>query len=101
MARALPQRVMKKTKIDLTPDVQGPGLAAALERIERAFPHARASRLDGLRLDVPGGWLLVRASNTEPIVRLVAEAETEANVDDALARARTAILERHPSRLSV
>gem|GEM_PF-4518281 len=29
------------------------------------------SRLDGLRLDWPGGWLLVRASNTEPIVRLV------------------------------
>jgi phosphomannomutase len=92
LARALPQRVMKKTKIDLTPDVQGPGLAAALERIERAFPGARASRLDGLRLDVPGGWLLVRASNTEPIVRLVAEADTEAAVDDALARARTAIL---------
>jgi hypothetical protein len=31
----------------------------------------------------------------------LAEAETEATVDDALARARTAILERHPSRLSV
>ena len=91
MAHGLPQRIMKKTKIDLTPDVQGPGLAAALERIERAFPHARASRLDGLRLDVPGGWLLVRASNTEPIVRLVAEGETEAIVDDALLRARAAL----------
>ncbi len=91
MAHGLPQRIMKKTKIDLTPDVQGPGLAAALERIERAFPHARASRLDGLRLDVSGGWLLVRASNTEPIVRLVAEGETEAIVDDALLRARAAL----------
>ena len=92
LARGLPQRVMKKTKIDLTPDVQGPGLVAAFERIERAFPGARVSRLDGLRLDVPDGWLLVRASNTEPIVRLVAEADTEATVDDALARARTALL---------
>ncbi|MEI6240661.1 MAG: phosphoglucosamine mutase [Planctomycetia bacterium] len=91
LARALPQRVMKKTKIDLTPDVQGPGLAAALDRIERAFPDTRSSRLDGLRLDFPEGWLLVRASNTEPIVRLVAEAETEAAVDEALARARAAL----------
>jgi phosphomannomutase len=91
MAHGLPQRIMKKTKIDLTPDVRGPGLVAALGRIERAFPAARASRLDGLRLDVSGGWLLVRASNTEPIVRLVAEGETEAIVDDALLRARAAL----------
>ena len=92
LALALPQMVMKKTKIDLTPDVQGPGLAAALARVETAFPGARSSRLDGLRLDFPGGWLLVRASNTEPIVRLVAEATSEATVDDAIARARAALL---------
>ncbi|MEZ6070672.1 MAG: hypothetical protein R3C10_10465 [Pirellulales bacterium] len=30
--------------------------------------------MDGLRLDWPGKWLLVRASNTEPIVRAIAEA---------------------------
>ena len=30
--------------------------------------------MDGLRLDWPGRWLLVRASNTEPIVRAIAEA---------------------------
>jgi phosphomannomutase len=29
-------------------------------------------------LDWPGRWLLVRASNTEPIARAIAEAETEA-----------------------
>ena len=28
---------------------------------------------DGLRLDWPGRWLLIRASNTEPIVRIIAE----------------------------
>jgi len=94
LAAALPRLVMKKTKIDLAPDVQGAALAAGLDRIERAFPEGRAGRLDGLRLDFAGGWLLVRASNTEPIVRLVAEADTEAAVDDALARARNALLGR-------
>jgi len=93
LALALPRRVMKKTRIDLTPNVQGPALAAGYGRVERAFARATASRLDGLRLDFAGGWLLVRASNTEPIVRLVAEAETEAAVDDALARARAALLD--------
>jgi phosphomannomutase len=91
LAAALPRLVMKKTKVDLAPAIRGPGLAAALERIAAAFPTARPDRLDGLRLDWPGGWLLVRASNTEPIVRLVAEAADEAAVDEALARAAHAL----------
>jgi phosphomannomutase len=91
LARALPHLVMKKTKLDLAPGLRGPALAAGLDRIAAAFPAARADRLDGLRLDWPGGWLLVRSSNTEPIVRLVAEAATEAAVDEALARAGAAL----------
>jgi phosphomannomutase len=83
---------MKKTKIDLSPDLQGPALATALERIERAFPTARVSRLDGLRLDWEGGWLLVRSSNTEPIVRIVAEAADATAVDEAVQRATSALL---------
>jgi phosphomannomutase len=92
LAQALPQMVMKKTKIDLSPHLQGPALETALERIERAFPTARASRLDGLRLDWEGGWLLVRSSNTEPIVRIVAEAADATAVDEALQRATSALL---------
>jgi phosphomannomutase len=91
LARALPQLAMKKTKIDLSPDLRGPALAAGLDRIAVAFPEATAGRLDGLRLDWPGGWLLVRASNTEPIVRIVAEAADEAAVDAAIARAAAAL----------
>jgi phosphomannomutase len=91
LADGLPRLVMKKTKIDLTPDLRGQALAAAIDRIEAAFPAATASRLDGLRLDWDGGWLLVRGSNTEPIVRIVAEADREATVDEALARAAAAL----------
>ena len=91
LAADLPRLVMKKTKIDLAPALRGPWLDAALARIAAAFPAARPDRLDGLRLDWPGGWLLVRASNTEPIVRLVAEAADEAAVDEAVARAAAAI----------
>lgn len=91
LAAALPRLVMKKTKIDLSGALRGSGLASGLARIEAAFPEAKASRLDGLRLDWPGGWLLVRASNTEPIVRVVAEAVEEAVVDEAIDRARLAL----------
>jgi phosphomannomutase len=92
LARALPQLIMKKTKVDLSPETRGPALVAALDRIEQAFPTARASRLDGLRLDWEGGWLLVRSSNTEPIVRIVAEAADATAVDKAIQRATSALL---------
>jgi phosphomannomutase len=99
LAAALPRFVMQKTKLGLSPATRGPGLAAGLERIAAAFPEARPGRLDGLRLDYPGGWLLVRASNTEPIVRLVGEqavgpegeAAAAAKLDAALARAAAAL----------
>ena len=91
LARSLPSMAMEKAKVDLDPSTTGPALVAALERVERAFPAARADRLDGLRLDWPGGWLLVRASNTEPIVRIVAEAASAADAREAIERAARAI----------
>ena len=32
---------------------------------------------DGLKVSVPHGWFLVRGSNTEPIIRVIAEAQSE------------------------
>jgi phosphomannomutase len=50
------------------------GAGALFERIASAYPAARADRRDGLRLDWDDRWVHVRASNTEPIVRVIAEA---------------------------
>ena len=43
-------------------------------KLEQRWPEAKANRLDGLRLDWPDRWVHVRPSNTEPIVRVIAEA---------------------------
>jgi phosphomannomutase len=53
-------------------------IPAALQALEKLFASARINRMDGLRLDFDErkAWLLVRASNTEPIVRCIAEAGT-------------------------
>lgn len=42
--------------------------------LTKRWPEAAVNRLDGLRLDWPDRWLHVRASNTEPIIRVIAEA---------------------------
>ena len=44
------------------------------DRIAEAHPEAKADRRDGLRLDWADRWAHVRSSNTEPIVRVIAEA---------------------------
>ena len=49
-----------------------------MKRIAENFSDANADFSDGLRLAWPDRWLLVRGSNTEPIVRLIAEATTDA-----------------------
>ena len=74
LADELPRYEILKTKIPLPAQK----MPAALAALESHFADAAADRLDGLRLDWPGRWLLVRPSNTEPIVRAIAEAPTAA-----------------------
>ncbi len=49
-------------------------LPALFATLTQRWPDARANHLDGLRLDWPDRWLHIRPSNTEPIVRVIAEA---------------------------
>ncbi len=81
LADELPSYAIHKAKVTLASDK----VPAALNALEAAMPDAIASRLDGLRLDWPNEkkWLLVRASNTEPIVRIFAEA-SDARVAEEL-----------------
>lgn len=46
------------------------------KRIRAEFGRAKIDRRDGLRFDLEEGWIQVRKSNTEPIYRLIAEAQT-------------------------
>ena len=54
-------------------------LPDALAALQARWPDARVNRDDGLRLDGPDWWLHVRGSNTEPVVRVIAEAPTAAD----------------------
>jgi phosphomannomutase len=72
---SLPRFVMVKDKYPLAPGGSDPAQIASLwERIARAHSDAMADWRDGLRLDWDDRWVHVRASNTEPIVRVIAEA---------------------------
>lgn len=76
-ADSLPFYTIVKDKIVCPPEA----VPAACEALRLAFPDAEARDGDGLRLDWSDRWVQVRVSNTEPIVRVIAEApETETAV---------------------
>jgi phosphomannomutase len=60
-------------------------LPAAINALQSRFAEARADQFDGLRLDWPNRWLILRGSNTEPIVRIIAEAPTAAAAEELVA----------------
>jgi phosphomannomutase len=84
----LPSYAMIKAKWSLT----GVLPADRFEIAAAAFPEAWADRRDGLRLDWPSRWVHARASNTEPVVRIIAEAPTEPEARDLIDRLRPLVL---------
>jgi phosphomannomutase len=75
LVRSLPSYTIVKDKYEISRD-RLPKLGGALQS---RWPEAGANTLDGLRLDWPDRWVHVRPSNTEPIVRVIAEAPLAAD----------------------
>ena len=70
---------MVKDKILLDPALD---LAEALSVMEGLYPDTKKTNIDGLKLDFSDGWVHLRGSNTEPIVRVYAEAGTQARAQE-------------------
>ncbi|XZE45101.1 phosphoglucosamine mutase [Pirellulaceae bacterium SH467] len=79
-----PRSVMIKDKMSLSKE----RLLESLKRLVDGLACQHVSQLDGVRLDWDDRWLLLRASNTEPIVRLIAEAPTLSDAESLIARAK-------------
>jgi phosphomannomutase len=82
---SLPRFAMIKDKMTLSKDK----LDASIERLRQGLQADSVSTLDGVRLDWADGWLLLRASNTEPLVRLIAEAPDLQAAKDLIQKAKS------------
>ncbi|HEX7024484.1 MAG TPA: phosphoglucosamine mutase [Gemmatimonadales bacterium] len=67
---------------------RGSDLQAAYTALKKRFPEAHVDERDGLRLSWPGRWVHLRPSGTEPVVRFIAEAPTEAGAEELIAVCR-------------
>ncbi len=79
--RHFPDYVMSKQKIVLGSKGRS-SLAGIFADIARAYPAAEANMADGLKLDFADSWVHLRPSNTEPIVRIYAEAPSTAAAEE-------------------
>jgi phosphomannomutase len=83
----LPPLCMVKRKLDL----RIADNAALSEGLRAAFPDGERNVLDGEKYVWEDGWVQVRASGTEPIVRIIAEASRRDRAEELASRASAAV----------
>ena len=78
-----PQYYMSKGKIALDESLD---VDALLLKMEDEYSKDRPLTIDGVKIDFPEGWVHMRKSNTEPIIRVYAEADSQDKADELTQR---------------
>ncbi len=81
-----PQYFMTKAKQHFDGDFN-----VLIEKIKATFQYNKIDLSDGIRLDYQNSWVQVRKSNTEPIIRIIAESDSQKATDEMMKKAIDAI----------
>ncbi|MGN0208299.1 MAG: phosphoglucosamine mutase [Paludibacteraceae bacterium] len=73
-----PNYCISKNRIDLTPEID---VDAILAKVKELYKNERVNDKDGVKIDFADGWVHLRKSNTEPIIRVYSEAATMDEAD--------------------
>ena len=73
-----PEYCISKNRIDLTPEID---VDKVLEAVKEKYAGERINDKDGVKIDFADGWVHLRKSNTEPIIRVYSEAATMEEAD--------------------
>ncbi len=82
LRRTYPKYCISKNRIDLTPAMDVDALLLAVREKYSSNKDYEINDIDGVKIDMPEGWVHLRKSNTEPIIRVYSEAETEEKADE-------------------
>lgn len=85
LVEGIPGFVMRKRELPCPPNL----VYKVLDRFRLRYSDLAPDCTDGVRVTWDDAWLHVRASNTEPLLRLIAEAETARRVEEILESAMT------------
>lgn len=70
-----PPYFISKNKITLSPEIN---VDKILEGLKKKYASEKVTDIDGVKIDFEKGWVHLRKSNTEPIIRIYSEAKDEA-----------------------
>ncbi|REE00423.1 phosphoglucosamine mutase [Marinoscillum furvescens] len=73
-----PNYYISKNKIELDPELD---LDAVLENLKSKYAKNKFSTIDGLKIEFDTEWVHLRKSNTEPIIRIYAESDSQSTAD--------------------
>ena len=73
-----PNYFLSKNKIELTKEIN---VGKILEDIQEKYKKEQINLIDGVKIDFESQWVHLRRSNTEPIIRIYAEADSETKVE--------------------
>ena len=74
-----PAYFIVKNKVTLTPELD---VDTILEEVKEKFKDEKVTDIDGVKIDFEDGWVHLRKSNTEPIIRIYSEAPTEMRAEE-------------------
>lgn len=73
-----PEYFISKNKMELTPHIN---VDQILAKVAQRYASEQVNLIDGVKIDFPTRWVQLRKSNTEPIIRIYAEARTMAEAE--------------------
>ena len=83
LRKTYPEYIISKNRKDLTPDMDVDALLAKVAAFYKADTAVeKVTTIDGVKIDFADGWVHLRKSNTEPIIRIYSEAATEARANE-------------------
>ena len=78
LKKTYPAYFMSKNKIQLTPEMDVDGILA---QFAENFKNEQVTTIDGVKIDFEEGWVHLRKSNTEPIIRIYSEGKSETEAE--------------------
>jgi len=85
--QAMPRLYFEKAKISCPNELKESVIARVKEEAHILSPD-ELNTLDGLRLEFPDSWTLIRASGTEPVIRVVSESTSQARTDELVSQGK-------------
>lgn len=78
LRKTYPDYFISKNKIELTPEIDVDNI---LVKMKEKYAHEEVTATDGVKIDFAESWVHLRKSNTEPIIRIYAEAKSSEEAD--------------------